>query len=127
MRNYLLVAAGAAVGGVFRFWLSGSVQKLFNAAFPYGTLAVNILGSFFLAFIIFYFDAQELISSELKVLLTLGLCSGFTTFSTFSLETVYLLQDAEYVYAVLNAAANLFLTVAAVILAYYLSKFLIGG
>lgn len=127
MQNYFFVAFGAAFGGMFRYWIAGSVQNFFNAAFPFGTLTVNVLGSFLLGFIIFCFDSQELISSELRVFLTVGFCGGFTTFSTFSFETINLLKDAEYFYAILNASANLFLTLAAVTLAYYLSKILIGG
>ncbi|HPG41515.1 MAG TPA: fluoride efflux transporter CrcB [bacterium] len=124
MQNYFLVGIGAAFGGIFRYWLSGAVQRKLPFTFPLGTLTVNILGSFLLGFIIFFLDSRELISSEMRIFLTIGFCGGFTTFSTFSFETINLIRDAEYFYAFLNAGLNLFLTLSAVILAYYLSKIL---
>ncbi|MDX9925266.1 MAG: CrcB family protein, partial [Ignavibacteriaceae bacterium] len=69
MYNYLLIAAGAALGGVFRFWISGSVHRFLPVNFPFGTLIVNVLGSFALGFIIFFLDAKEVISPELKIFL----------------------------------------------------------
>jgi len=127
MQNYFIVALGAAFGGALRYWMSGAVQNIFPSVFPYGTLSVNILGSFILGFIIFFFDARELISPELKIFLTIGFCGGFTTFSTFSFETINLLHDSEYLFAIMNMCLNLFLTLFSVILAYYLSKVLSGG
>jgi CrcB protein len=126
MQNYFIVALGAALGGAFRYWMTGAVQKIFPSTFPYGTLSVNILGSFLLGIIIFFFDYRELIPPEIKLFLTIGFCGGFTTFSTFSFETINLLRDSEYLYAIMNISANLFLTMFAVILAYYLSKIVIG-
>lgn len=127
MQNYFLVALGAAFGGVLRYWLSGAVQKILPVNFPYGTLSVNIIGSFILGIVIFYFDERKLVSPELKILLTVGFCGGFTTFSTFSFETISLLRDSEYLFASLNILLNLFLTFFAVVLSYYLVKFLSGG
>ena len=95
MQNYFIVAIGAALGGVFRYWLSDAVYKFLPVNFPYGTLSVNVLGSFLLGFIIFYFDVRDLLSSEIKLLLTIGFCGGFTTFSTFAFETVNLLRESE--------------------------------
>ena len=127
MQNYLLVAVGAAFGGVMRYWISGLVYNVMPLGFPSGTLAVNVLGSFILGFIIFYFDTQELISQQLKIMLTIGFCGGFTTFSTFSLETMNLLSDSEYLFAFLNISLNVILTIGAVMLSYYLARVLSGG
>ncbi len=126
MNNYLLVAVGAAFGGMLRYWMSGFVQKFTILSFPIGTLSVNILGSFALGIIIFYFDAKELISSEMRLLLTIGVCGGFTTFSTFSYETFELLRDSQILWAITNILLNLFLSIFAIIFAYYLSK-IFGG
>jgi CrcB protein len=122
MINYLLVIAGSAIGGGLRYWLSNIVQKNLSVTFPYGTLAVNIIGCFVLGLIVFVFDEKELLNSQLKIFLTIGLCGGFTTFSTFSLETFNLLRDSEYLFAALNIIASLLLCIAGVFLAYIISK-----
>ncbi|MBN2780425.1 MAG: fluoride efflux transporter CrcB [Candidatus Marinimicrobia bacterium] len=127
MTNYLLAAAGAALGGALRYGLSGFAQKILPPNFPYGTLAVNVLGTFILGFIIFYFDVQGLISPRLRLFLTIGFCGGFTTFSTFAFETTELLRDAEYLLAFANVGLNLFLTLGALAVAYISAKWMIGG
>lgn len=127
MQNYLLVAVGAAFGGVMRYWVSGLVYNALPLGFPSGTLAVNVLGSFILGFLIFYFDTQQLISQQLKIMLTIGFCGGFTTFSTFSFETMNLLSDSEYLFAFLNISLNVILTIGVVMLSYYLARVLSGG
>ena len=120
--NYIYAAAGAALGGVFRYWLTGMMHKYFSIIFPIGTFTVNVLGSFILGLIIFYMDARQLISSEVKIFLTVGFCGGFTTFSAFSYETFALLQQNELSKALLNVIINVVLTIAAVFAAYYLSR-----
>jgi len=127
MFNYLLVATGAAIGGMMRYFISNIVQKIIPFGFPLGTLTVNISGSFIIGFIMFYFDVNELISPEIRVMMTTGFCGALTTFSTFSFETVNLLRDGQYLFVALNIGLNLFFTIAAVITAYYLSKILNGA
>jgi CrcB protein len=124
MMNYLLVFAGSAVGGALRYWLSNAVYKFLPAVFPYGTLAVNIIGSFILGLIIFVFDEKELINNQLKIFLTIGFCGGFTTFSTFSLETFNLFRDSQYFLAAVNIFLSVIFCVAGVFLAYIVSKIL---
>lgn len=122
MIKYAFVSVGAAIGGALRYWLSNFVYKFLPETFPYGTLAVNILGSFLLGFFIFYLDDREMISTNLKLLLTVGLCGGFTTFSTFSLETMKLFHSSEFLLAGLNILLNLFLCLLGVYLAYIIFK-----
>ncbi len=122
MINYLLVSLGAAVGGGLRYWVSNITYKIFPSTFPYGTLAVNLIGSLLLGILIFLFDDKELITPGLKLFLAVGFCGGFTTFSTFSLETINLLKDSQYIPGLLNILLNLFLCLAGVALAYFLSK-----
>ncbi len=93
--NYLLVSLGAALGGGMRYWLSNFTYKFLPSTFPYGTLAVNVLGSFILGILIFHFDEKELLNQNLKLLLATGFCGGFTTFSTFSFETMNLLKESQ--------------------------------
>lgn len=122
MMNYLIISLGAAIGGAARYWLSNLVYKFFPATFPYGTLAVNILGSFIIGLIIFVFDERELISQQSRLFLTIGFCGGLTTFSTFSLETFSLIRDSEYFLATLNVILSVMLCLLGVFLAYIVSK-----
>ena len=125
MINYLVVSAGAAVGGVLRYGISSFIQKHISVIFPYGTLVVNIVGSFILGFIMFYLNEKELLGNELRLFLTIGFCGGFTTFSTFSYETLSLFLETEYLLAIYNVLLNVVLCLIGIYLAYLLSK-LIG-
>lgn len=123
-RNYFYVMAGAALGGLLRYIISEFVQKYSKIIFPFGTLSVNIIGSFLLGLIIFILGEREIISPEIRLFLTVGVCGGFTTFSTFSYETLVLFQEAEFLYAAINIALNVVLSITAIYLAYLLSKIL---
>ena len=125
MINYLVVSAGAAMGGALRYGISSFIQKHISVIFPYGTLVVNIVGSFILGFIMFYLNEKELIGNELRLFLTIGFCGGFTTFSTFSYETLNLFLETEYLLAIYNVLLNVVLCLIGIYLAYLLSK-LIG-
>ena len=92
----LAVAAGSATGGVARYLMTGALQSGTRGAFPIGTLAVNILGSFILGAVARYAVMNPGFSPELRVLLGAGFCGGFTTFSTFSVETLELMQAGDY-------------------------------
>ena len=127
MKLYLIVTLGSGIEGLLRYYLSDFVQKNSSSLFPYGTLTVNIVGSFILGLVIFYLDSIKLISSEMRLFLTIGLCGGLTTFSTFSYETVKLIQDSQYLLASANILLNVFVTILAVLLAAFISKLLIGG
>ena len=127
MRNYLLIFFGSALGGVSRYFISNIVFLFLSPTFPYGTLAVNVIGSFLLGIIVFLFEFASLSNSQIRIFLTIGFCGGLTTFSTFSLETVNLLRESEYLYASLNIISNVVLSVAALIAAYYLVKLIYGG
>ncbi len=125
MLNYILISAGAAIGGALRYGISSFIQRNLSIIFPYGTLAVNVLGSFILGIFMFYFNDKELIGNELRLFLTVGLCGGFTTFSTFSYETLMLFRDSEIGLAFYNITLNLVLSLLGIYIAYLISK-LIG-
>jgi len=96
MKAILLIAIGGGVGAVFRFLLSKGAQTLLGFTFPYGTLAVNIIGSFLIGLIsIVIFEHVGEMAQDLRSLLIVGLLGGFTTFSSFSLETVSLWENRE--------------------------------
>ena len=84
MQNYIIVFFGAGIGGMVRYWGSNFVYKFLPATFPYGTLIVNVLGSFIIGIVMYYLDANEMITQNVRIFLTIGFCGGLTTFSTFS-------------------------------------------
>ena len=126
MQNYIIVFIGAGFGGALRYWGSDFVYRFLPATFPYGTLFVNVLGSFLIGLIMYYFDANKLISQDLRIFLTTGFCGGLTTFSTFSFETINFLKEREYFLAGSNAVLNVFLTLLALFVAYKFSSLLAG-
>lgn len=122
MINYLVISLGAALGGVFRYGLASFIQKRVESFFPYGTLVVNILGSFVLGFIMYYLDEKDFLSPEMRLFLTVGLCGGFTTFSTFSYETLNLIRNSQFLLATTNVLVSIFLCLIAIYLSYIVSK-----
>lgn len=122
MINIFLVALGAGIGGGFRYWVSDLSYKIFPIYFPYGTLVVNVLGSFLLGILIFGFGEKDLMNPSLKLLLGVGFCGGFTTFSTFSFETINLLRDTQFYLAGMNIILNLFLGLLGIYLAYIITR-----
>jgi fluoride exporter len=106
IRMILFVAAGGAAGAVARFGMSGLVQPS-GSSFPWGTLAVNVVGSFALGFLMRFLLGTGLANPELRGGLTIGFCGSFTTMSTFGYETVTLLQTGSYWRAAAYGTASL--------------------
>jgi len=95
------------VGSLARYWLAGIMQRLTGSDFPMGTLTVNVLGSFVVGVVMMLSLERGLLSPDMRLLLAVGLCGGFTTMSTFSYETVALLRDGEMALAFGNLGATL--------------------
>jgi CrcB protein len=127
LQNYFIVFVGAGLGGVARYWGSHVVYKFLPVTFPYGTLSVNVLGSFIIGFVMYYLNTNELISPATRIFLTTGFCGGLTTFSTFSFETINFMKSGEFLFAGLNILANLILTLLVLFISYKLSKILSGA
>lgn len=104
MVNYLLVALGGAIGSVARYGASGLVARWFGETFPWGTLLVNIIGSFAIGFFatLTGTEGRWLVPPAGRIFFMAGICGGFTTFSSFSLQTLSLVRDSEWLYAGLN-------------------------
>lgn len=104
MREYLLVAAGGALGSVARYWCSGVIAHRFGESFPLGTLLVNLTGSFIIGFFATLTapEGRWLVSSGMRTFFMVGVCGGYTTFSSFSLQTLNLARDGEWGSATLN-------------------------
>lgn len=110
------VALGSALGGVARYLLGGLVQSASRGTFPAGTLVVNVTGCFLLGLIFRYAADSAAITPELRAMLTIGFCGGYTTFSTFSYETVRLIEDGEGARAALYVLLSVGLSVGATLL-----------
>ena len=111
---WIFVTVGGAAGALSRYWLSGWVNAAFGGVFPLGTLVVNVLGSFVLGFGLQAMEAFP-VSAELRTMLTIGFLGAFTTFSTFSYETVGLIRDGDWTRATLYTGLSVVLSVAAVL------------
>ena len=118
----LYVAIGSALGGVSRYLVGGFVQRLVDTTFPTGTLLVNVSGSFLLGAILRYAVETPTHTPEERALLTLGFCGGYTTFSTFSYETVALLKDGEWTRAGVYVAASVLLSLLGTFLGFGLAR-----
>ncbi|MFQ5355170.1 MAG: fluoride efflux transporter CrcB [Mariprofundaceae bacterium] len=116
MKQLLAIAAGGAFGASLRWLLAGGIQRLTGGAFPWGTFVVNTLGSFLLGFLFIYLIERSSLGELLRLALTVGFLGAFTTFSTYSLESLRLLQSGAY----LMAAANVFGQVAVCLFATWL-------
>jgi CrcB protein len=122
MRMVWYVLAGSAVGGGARYLLSTYVQTRSGATFPIGTLVVNILGSVIIGFVLRYAIDSSAVTPEIRALLTTGFCGGFTTFSTFSYESVRLLQEGDYHRAAWYVALSLIMCLTATFLGFGLAS-----
>ena len=120
-RLLLAVALGSAVGGVARVVLGNAVQGRSGGAFPMGTFVVNVSGSLLLGFLMRYTLATPSVSPEMRAMLTTGLCGGYTTFSTFSYETLALIEAGDYRRASLYAALSVVLAIVATLAGVYLA------
>ena len=106
MTKILMLAVGSLAGGFARYYLAGFVYRVTGFSFPYGTFAVNMAGCFLVGFFSCLADKKFLIGPEGKMLLMIGFCGAFTTFSTFMLETANLIKDGETWTAFLNVALS---------------------
>lgn len=116
MAIYFWIAVGSAIGGVARYWLSGVAARLIGETFPWGTLIVNVSGSLVIGFIATLTapDGRIFIGSVARLALMAGFCGGYTTFSSFSIQTLNLLNDGQWLYAGVNIVLSVILCLVAV-------------
>jgi fluoride exporter len=117
MAIYFWIAVGSAIGGVARYWCSGVAARLIGETFPWGTLIVNVIGSFIIGFVATLTapDGRVFIGSTARLGIMAGFCGGYTTFSSFSIQTLNLMNDGEWLYA----GANITLSVVACLVAVW--------
>lgn len=123
MLSYLLIAIGGALGSVARFWFSGAIARQFGETFPWGTMLVNISGSFAIGFFATLTgpEGRWLVNPNGRQFFMIGVCGGYTTFSSFSLQTLNLMEEGEWWYAGANAVLSVLLCVAGVWLGHLLA------
>lgn len=125
MTIYLWIGLGSALGGMARYWSSGLVAVQFGESFPFGTLFVNVLGSFLIGVIATLTapDGRMFVGTEMRQFLMLGVLGGYTTFSSFSIQTLEMLRDGEW----MRAGALIILSVALCLLAVWLGHAAAAG
>jgi CrcB protein len=116
VHSYFWIAVGSALGGIARYWCSGVVARLIGETFPWGTLLVNVVGSFIIGFVatITGPDGRLFMPTIARQFIMVGFCGGFTTFSSFSLQTLNLVNDGEWLYAGMNIVWSVILCLVAV-------------
>ncbi len=114
MLKGVLVFIGGGVGSVLRYAMSGWVYSVMGSGFPYGTFAVNVLGSFVIGFFMTLAEDRFLISPDVRIFVAIGVIGGFTTFSTFTFETVKLLKAGSFFTGGLNIVTSVTVSLTAV-------------
>jgi CrcB protein len=120
MSLWILVGLGGFVGALLRYWISGWIQGS-GLAFPWGTLGVNFIGSFFLSLLMYLSEMRGMFDEQTRIFLSIGLLGAFTTMSTFSYETFRMIEQKEILLVGLNITGTVVLT----LLAVYLGKLLV--
>jgi fluoride exporter len=124
METYIWVALGGAMGTTGRYLISGLVAQLIGETFPWGTLIINVSGSFAIGFFAALTgpDGRVLVGSTGRQFFMTGICGGYTTFSSFSLQTLNLMNDGEWLYAGANIGGSVVLCLIAVWIGYALAS-----
>ncbi|MGD0108503.1 MAG: fluoride efflux transporter CrcB [Rhodopila sp.] len=124
MGAWVAVAVGGAIGSVARFWLAGVMAELTGPRFPWGTLLINVLGSFVIGLVagMTLSPARVGMHPDVRIFLMTGFCGGFTTFSAFSLQTLELLQGGEVVPALGYAIGSVVLCIVATYCGWLLGR-----
>ncbi len=107
-KDLLIVGFGSFIGGVTRYVTIQIIHKFINTNFPLGTLVVNLLGCFLIGILYGLFDKGSIMSAEIKLFLIVGICGGFTTFSSFTYETISLVNDSEVLYLMVYMGMSIF-------------------
>src|SRR4029079_16152818 len=102
MQKTILIALAGLTGTLLRYWLSGAVAKQYGETFPWGTMAVNLIGCLITGAVFFITEERLLISPTVRTVILIGLLGGFTTFSAYGLQTFTLLRDGAFGLAILN-------------------------
>ena len=122
MQKTIWIALAGLLGTLLRYWLSGFVARQYGETFPWGTMAVNLIGCFVTGAVFFLAEERFLVSPTVRTVILIGLLGGFTTFSSYGLQTFTLLRDGEFGLAILNVVTSNILGLCMVWVGYVLSR-----
>jgi len=122
MQKTIFIAVAGLIGTLLRYWVSGVVARRFGETFPWGTMAVNLIGCFVTGAVFYLSEERFLINPTVRTVILIGLLGGFTTFSSYGLQTFTLLRDGEFGLATVNVAASNVVGLLMVWAGYVLSK-----
>ena len=120
--NYLWIALGAVVGASARYFLNGLVARNVSSAFPYGTLLINVTGSLVLGFFLAYSSERVLLDPRWRLLIAIGFCGSYTTFSSYAFESFALIEHGQWALATFNILTSTVLCLAAVMVGAALAR-----
>lgn len=122
MVKYLVIGLGGFLGSVGRYWLSTLIHKQVGMEFPYGTMAVNILGCFTIGLLMTMFQEHFIENPNVRLFLVIGVLGGFTTFSSFSFDTLALMNAEKFLSAGINVVVSVTTCLVATWVGYYLGE-----
>jgi len=106
MSKLMLIGVAGFIGTLSRYWMSGVIARRYGETFPTGTLVVNLVGCFLIGLLFYLLEERFLVNQTVRAVVLIGFLGGFTTFSSFGLQTFTLLQDREFAFAILNLTAS---------------------
>jgi len=119
---FLITGAGGFLGSGFRYLAQRLIADHFPVSFPFGTLIINVTGCFLIGIIYALGDKTKILTPEMRIFLAVGICGGFTTFSTFSMDAFGLIRDSEYLYLTIYVLASVLLGILATITGIWIIK-----
>ena len=122
--DFFAISLGAVLGANLRFWMSRSMLRWLGPVFPYGTLTINVLGSLVLGFFLAWTTERAIVDPRWRLLIAVGFCGGYTTFSSYAYETVVFFEQGHWTLMAVNFVANNFLACAAVLAGVALARVL---
>ena len=122
MQTTIMIAVAGLLGTLLRYWLSGFVARQYGETFPWGTIAVNLIGCLLTGAVFFVTETRVVMNPTLRMVLLIGLLGGFTTFSSYGLQTFTLLRDGSFGLAILNVVTSNTLGLVMVWFGYLVAK-----
>jgi len=122
--DFLAISAGAVAGANLRYWMSRYAVRLLGPVFPYGTLTINVLGSFVLGFFLVWTTERAVVDPRWRLLIAVGFCGGYTTFSSYAYETMAFVEHGQWMLMAANFVSNNLLACAAIVAGMALARVL---